>query len=142
MRWQAVMMLLAVTACAANPPAPSPEAARRPAANAPTRTAQPPPRPARRPATPAAWRVTQAGTTGCADAAVLRRLREPAAGAEALRSLAAARAAGGCVTVFPGQAWRLLQDGGDVLRLAPESEGGGPGPLHFWRDQVTEDRPG
>ncbi|HEV7265552.1 MAG TPA: hypothetical protein VGN83_11610 [Falsiroseomonas sp.] len=88
------------------------------------------------------WRVAQDGTTGCADPEALRLLREPALDAEGLRRLAAARTAGGCVTVFRGQGWRLLERTQDMLRLAPAAEGAGPGPLYFWRDQLVEERAG
>jgi hypothetical protein len=72
----------------------------------------------------------------------LRLLREPATDAPALRRLAAARAAGGCVTVFRTQGWRLAQRGDEMLLLNPAEADAGPGPLHFWRDQVVEDRAG
>jgi hypothetical protein len=85
--------------------------------------------------------VARDGTTGCADAAALRLLREPAADPAALRRLAAARAEGGCVTVFRTSTWRLQQRSDDMLRLAP-MEGGATGPLYFWRDQVQEERGG
>jgi hypothetical protein len=145
MRWLAVAMLVVLAGCAANNTAPG-SSVGRPAAAAAQAAAQPP-RAARRPAPPTTWRVTQEGTTGCADPAALRRLREPASGAEALRGLAAVRVAGGCVTVFPGQSWRLVERGTDIVRLAPVTpegapQAGGTGPLHFWRDQVVEERGG
>jgi hypothetical protein len=151
MRWTGVAVLLALAACTAAEDAPPPPEVRAPAATQPSPPARPaPPRPARRPVEPAAqgapatgaapiWRVTADGTTGCADPAVLRLLREEGEGsAQSLRRLAAARAAGGCVTVFRVLAWRLLDGGGQILRLAP-ADGGRP--LYFWRDEVVEERP-
>lgn len=144
MRWQAPLMLLLLAACAvpqrASPPPRSPAAS--PQAAAPPRAARPAP-------APPVWRVARAGITGCVDPAALRLLR-PATppDAAALRSLAAARAEGGCVTVFPAQSWRLVERGTEMLRLAPvaaggrEAAGAQPGPLFFWRDEVVEDRGG
>ncbi|WP_372616953.1 hypothetical protein [Falsiroseomonas sp.] len=129
-----------VVSCAAvEPAAPAAPAGGGPAAT--QQAAQPRP-PRRAPAAPAVWRVAQDGTTGCADPDALRLLREPASDAAALRRLATARTAGGCVTVFRGQGWRLLERTGEMLRLAPAEEGAGPGPLYFWRDQVVEERAG
>uniref|UniRef100_UPI0022EB59B5 hypothetical protein n=1 Tax=Falsiroseomonas oryzae TaxID=2766473 RepID=UPI0022EB59B5 len=94
----------------------------------------------------ATWRVVADGTTGCADPAVLRQLRaEPEPDAAALRRLAAARAAGGCVTVFRSLPWRVLDSQGEILRLGPADGGAegarrAPGPLYFWRNEVAEDR--
>ena len=146
MRWQVVMMTLALSACAAHSPPPQ-APTQRPGAGPAQAATQPPRGTTRRPTTPAVWRVLQEGTTGCADSQALRRLREPAVGADALRGLAAARAAGGCITVFPGQAWHVISRDGDLLRMAPVTlegtpQASGSGPLYFWRDQVAEERGG
>jgi hypothetical protein len=126
-----------VAACTPlGPAAPAPTAA---PAVAPS--AAPPVAQARRPAgASTTWRVAQDGTTGCADPAMLHVLREPATDAAALRRLAAARTEGGCVTAFRTQGWRLVERAGEIIRLTPAEAGAGPGPLHFWRDQVVEDR--
>lgn len=142
MPWRAGMLLLALGACAGT------DQATRTAGSAPTAqpaassaAAQPNRRPAVRPsAGPSVWRVTQDGTTACADRAALVALREQAEpDAAARRRLAAWRAAGGCVTVFRQQPWRLVEAGGETLRLAPAGPGEGA-TLHFWRDQVAEER--
>jgi hypothetical protein len=151
MRWTSAAVLLALGACTVAEEAPPQPEVRAPAATLPAQPTRPtPPRPARRPAEPAVqgapaagpapiWRVTADGTTGCADPAVLRLLREEGEGtAQSLRRLAAARAAGGCVTVFRVLAWRLLEAGGPILRLSPADSGR---PLYFWRDEVVEERP-
>ncbi len=150
MRWTAAAMLLALCSCTAVEETPPPPEARTPVAQPVPPPRPVPPRPARRPAEPAAqgapapaaaaiWRVAADGTTGCADPAVLRLLRADGEGsAQSLRRLAAARAAGGCVTVFRVLAWRLVEGGGPILRLAPAD---GSRPLYFWRDEVVEERP-
>ncbi|PWS38820.1 hypothetical protein DFH01_06105 [Falsiroseomonas bella] len=141
MRRLALALLLTAAGCAAEHPAVPSRA---------QQVAPPPPPPAtravRRPApqpaeTQPIWRVARDGTTGCADAGALRLLREPAADPAALRRLAAARAEGGCVTVFRTSSWRLQQRTEDMLRLSPV-EGAATGQLYFWRDQVQEDRGG
>jgi hypothetical protein len=143
MRVSISLVLLTLAACAAEEavqPEPARVAAPAPAAVAPVA----PPRPARRADRPAQWRVTEDGTTGCADRAALQRLREPAeAGAAGLRRLAALRASGGCVTVFRSLPMRLVEPGAEIVRLeavAAESAARQTGPLYFWRDQVTEER--
>jgi hypothetical protein len=158
MRWVLGLILL-LPACAAEEsiaPRPVPQAAANPAATPPARAARrtPPPAaatpapagPAVPPAVVAAvpppvWRVMRDGTTGCADPAALQSLREPpGADPAALRRLAAARASGGCVTVFRAMSWRILERADDMLRLAPaEADNGATGPLFFWRDQVVQE---
>ncbi len=143
MRALSVVCLLALAACAGPaavapppPPAPvpAPQAAARPAPPRPPARPAPP-----RPPEPTLWRAASDGVTACADPAALRLLREAdATDAAQLRRLAATRAAGGCVTIFRGQSWRLVEPGAETLRLSPVD--GGAGPLHFWRDEVTEDR--
>ncbi len=147
MRLVAAVLLLALSACATPGPA-APGTSPAPMASRPPPAAVTPPRPVRRqpdPTVPAAgavtvWRVVVDGTTGCAEPAALRLLREErGGGAQALRRLAAARASGGCVTVFRAAGWRASEPGGPTIRLTPVE--GGP-PLHFWRDEVVEERPG
>jgi hypothetical protein len=143
MRARAGILLLALSACAVGDPA-APEAPPVTAAAQPAPAPTPVARPARR--AEAVWRVAQDGTTGCADRAALRILREDTGGdPAALRRLAAARATGGCVTVFRATGWRLVEPGSDAVRLAPVAPDGAagprpPGPLWFWRDQVAEER--
>lgn len=140
MRRGALLLMLCLGACATGAPAPPSSRLQGGQASTSAHSAQQ----ARRAPDPAAaassapWRVATDGITACADPAVLRMLREaPADDAAALRRLAAARVRGGCVTAFRTGSWRLVEQSGPLVRLAP-AEGGGP--LYFWRDEVTEDR--
>jgi hypothetical protein len=136
-------VLLALGACAPEPPAepplprpppPPPVRPVRPAATPP----RPPPAeathgaaargetaPAERTASPGegapvapagpVWRVRRDGTVGCADAEALRLLMRRAEVPP--RLLAEARAAGGCRTTFRVNEWALAGQEGDLLRL-------------------------
>jgi hypothetical protein len=144
MRPGALLLLLCVGACATAGPTP-PQAGRGSAAQAAPTHGQSVPRPVRRQPDAAAlptggvWRVVADGTTACADPGALQLLREaPAGDAAALRRLAAARARGGCVTVFRNGSWRLVDQRGALMRLSP-ADGGAS--LYFWRDEVAEERP-
>lgn len=131
MRWIVMALVVGVAACAAESPPARPDAT-------PAAAPRPAPRAAARPApVPPAWRVNEDGVTGCADPAALRLLRD--AGDDELRRVAGARAAGGCVTVFRAAAWRLVERGDVMLKLAP-ADGGSA--LWFWRNEVAEQRGG
>lgn len=61
------------------------------------------------------WRVSRDGVIGCVDPASLRVLRQ---GADATpRLLAEARTAGGCRTTFRVNAWDVLAQDGDLVRM-------------------------
>ena len=132
-------VLLAMAACAEDPgqqplplPPPSPPRAQ------PVRTAPPPPRPpAAAEAAPAApraqgpWRVARDGTTGCADPAAVRLVRQ---GDTTPRLLAQAREAGGCRTTFRVNEWAFEAEEGELVRLRLVN--GAPLTLWFARNDL------
>ncbi len=67
------------------------------------------------PPPPPAWHVVRDGVIGCVDPAPLRLLRQ--GGDTTPRLLAEARAAGGCRTTFRLNAWDLVGEEGDLVRL-------------------------
>lgn len=78
------------------------------------------------------WRVRRDGTVGCADPAALRLLQRPAEVAP--RVLAEARAAGGCRTTFRVNEWALAGEDADLVRLRLAN--GGALTLWFAREDV------